>query len=79
MAESKYSLSYYKDIPKGIKVTAEDNIDSDRWDKICYTAESDVVNRQPKKKESDFKSKGEYKLYLLSVYSAALRAERGLL
>lgn len=76
---AKYALEYYKDIPKGTKVTADDNISEERWDKICYTAESDVVNRNPKKKESDFKSNGEYKLYLLSVYSAAKRAERGLL
>lgn len=79
MSESKYTLKYYKDIPKGIKVTAQDNIDPDRWDKICNTATADVKNGLPKKKESDFKSKGEYNLYLLSVYGVACSMEAGLM
>ncbi len=79
MALTEEEIKYYTDIGSDVKVTAEDDIDSDRWDKICYMARFDVMNRGKKREASEFNSEGEYKLYLLSMYSTVREIEAGLL
>ncbi|MBE5924697.1 MAG: hypothetical protein E7271_09570 [Lachnospiraceae bacterium] len=70
-------LDYYE-APDDLAMTWEEDrsIDEDTSWRIVIMAEADVRDRRKKRPESDFKSHAEYKLYLLCLYDASLRADR---
>lgn len=73
-------IKYYKKGADGVKLSDADYdiLDTDRMTSISNKAAGDVRNKREKRKSSDFKNQSEYKYYLLSVFSAADRAEIGM-
>jgi hypothetical protein len=78
---TKDEINYYKKGCDNLIFTTNDaeKVDSERMESITAMATMDVSTKTEKRKQSEFKNAEEYKYYQLAIYSAASRAEHGLL